>query len=243
MANSVVRLPASESRPDYEKPIIRYMSMASQREEVLQKIIENGIVAVIRAETPEQVKGAVKALKDGGVLSMEITFTVPNAVEMIRQTHEAYGNEILLGAGTVTTPSDAAAAITAGARYIVSPNTNPEIIRLCNVLEAPVMPGAMTPTEVLNAWQAGADIVKVFPAEVLGPRYIKALRGPYPDIRLMPTGGVTAENAGEWLAVGCTVLAAGSSLVDKQAMATGEFEIISDKARQFIKAVQDFRNT
>jgi 2-dehydro-3-deoxyphosphogluconate aldolase/(4S)-4-hydroxy-2-oxoglutarate aldolase len=216
--------------------------MPDNRKETLKHIIDCGIVAVVRAENATQVHGAVRALQEGGVDCIEITFTVPNAVQMIRSCRETYGDSILLGAGTVLTPSDAAAAIAAGACYIVSPNTNREIIQLCNGGKVAVMPGAMTPTEVVLAAQAGADMVKIFPAEILGPAYIKALRAPLPDIPLMPTGGVTAENVGEWLAAGATAVAAGGSLVDKKALSSGNFGVITEKARQFLRGIQQYRN-
>lgn len=209
---------------------------------ILKRIEEIGIVAVVRAETAEQVKGAVKALIDGGISAVEITFTVPNAIEMIRRTKAEYGDDVLLGAGTVLSPANVAGAIGAGAQYIVSPHTSPDIIRLCNEIGVPVMPGAMTPSEVVTAWTAGADIVKLFPGEFLGPKYIKALRAPLPDVRLMPTGGVSADNAADWLAAGATALGAGGSLVDKNALKTGQFEIITEKAREFIRAIQSYRN-
>ncbi|MBI2191435.1 MAG: bifunctional 4-hydroxy-2-oxoglutarate aldolase/2-dehydro-3-deoxy-phosphogluconate aldolase [Planctomycetes bacterium] len=215
--------------------------MAATSKKILDQIIEVGIIAVVRAETKEQVRGAVRALKEGGIPAIEITFTVPNAVEMIRLMHAEYGESILLGAGTVITPADAAAAIAAGAAYIVSPNTSQEIIHFCRGEGVPVMPGAMTPSEIVSAWSAGADLIKIFPAEILGPAFIKAIRAPLPDVRLMPTGGVTAENAAEWLAAGATALAAGGSLVDKKALASGRFEIITDKARQFVQAIQAYR--
>jgi 2-dehydro-3-deoxyphosphogluconate aldolase/(4S)-4-hydroxy-2-oxoglutarate aldolase len=217
--------------------------MSKKKDEVVSQIKELGIVAVVRTETAEQVKGVVSALLEGGVTAIEITFTVPNAVEMIRQTRNEYGDDILLGAGTVTTPSDAAAAIGAGAEYIISPNTNLEIIKLCRELDVAAMPGAMTPTEVVSAWQAGADTIKIFPAEILGPRYIKLLKAPLPNIPLMPTGGVIPGNVGEWFAAGSVAVGVGSALVDKQALATGDFGIIADKAKEFISAIQAYRDS
>jgi 2-dehydro-3-deoxyphosphogluconate aldolase/(4S)-4-hydroxy-2-oxoglutarate aldolase len=208
---------------------------------ILKEIERIGIVAVVRAETAEQVKGAVKALLEGGISAVEITFTVPNAIEMIRQTKKEYGECVLLGAGTVLSPANAAGAMGAGAQYIVSPHTNADIIRLCNKEGIAVMPGAMTPTEVVTAWSAGADIVKLFPAEFLGPKYVKALRAPLPDVRLMPTGGVSPENVAEWLAAGATALGAGGNLVDKNALKTGKFEVITQRAREFVTAVQNYR--
>ncbi|MDP6113834.1 MAG: bifunctional 4-hydroxy-2-oxoglutarate aldolase/2-dehydro-3-deoxy-phosphogluconate aldolase [Planctomycetota bacterium] len=217
--------------------------MPKKKQEVIGQISELGIVAVVRTETAEQVKGVVNALLEGGVIAIEITFTVPNAVEMIRQTRHEYGDDILLGAGTVTTPSNAVAAIGAGAQYIISPNTNLEIIKLCNELDIAAMPGAMTPTEVVSAWQAGADTIKIFPAEILGPRYIKLLKAPLPNVPLMPTGGVVPDNVGEWLAAGSVAVGVGSALVDKQALATGEFGIITEKAKEFLSAIQAYRDT
>src|SRR6266852_5549205 len=170
------------------------MSKESQRREVL----DCGIVAVVRSPDSQQLVEVVRALADGGVTVVEITMTVPNALEVLRQVRQALGERILLGAGTVLDAETARAALLAGAEYIVAPTVNLDVIRLCQRYDKLVMPGAFTPTEILTAWEAGADIVKVFPADVVGPPFFKALRGPLPQVRLMPTGGVDLAWAGSW---------------------------------------------
>src|SRR5438477_5136780 len=163
---------------------------AMSRETTLRRIMDGGIVAVVRSESSASLVKVVQALAEGGVTAAEITFTVPDAVEVIREVRREVGDAIVLGAGTVLDPETARAALLAGAEYIVAPIVNLEVIRLCRRYDKVVMPGALTPTEVLNAWEAGADIVKVFPADVGGPAYLKALHSPLPQVRLMPTGGV-----------------------------------------------------
>src|SRR5436305_11079752 len=155
------------------------------RESTLKRILEGGIVAVVRAESGEWLARVVKALADGGVTAAEITFTVPDAIDVIRQVRREVGDAVVLGAGTVLDPETARAALLAGAEYIVAPTLDVDVIRLCRRYDKVVMPGALTPTEVLTAWEAGADIVKVFPAELGGPSYFQALRGPRPQIRLL----------------------------------------------------------
>ena len=157
------------------------------RELTLSRILEGGIVAVVRSETSEPLVNVVEALAEGGVTAAEVTFTVPDAIDVIRQVRRAVGDSVVLGAGTVLDTETARAAILAGAEYIVAPIVNTEVIRLCRRYDKVVMPGAFTPTEVVSAWEAGADVVKIFPADVGGPAYLKALRGPLPQVRLMRT--------------------------------------------------------
>ena len=160
------------------------------REQHLQRVLDCGIVAVVRFADPGPLVEVVEALADGGVTVAEVTFTVPNALDVIRAAKRQLGDRVLLGAGTVLDPETARAALLAGAEFIVAPTLNLDVIRLCRRYDKLVMPGAFTPTEVLAAWEAGADIVKVFPADVVGPAFFKALRGPLPQVKLMPTGGV-----------------------------------------------------
>src|SRR5437660_1700165 len=160
------------------------------KESQLRQVLDCGIVAVVRSPDSQQLVEVARALADGGVSVVEITMSVPNALEVLRQVRQALGDRLLLGAGTVLDAETARAVLLAGAEYIVAPTLNVEVIRLCNRYDKLVMPGAFTPTEILAAWEAGADIVKVFPADVVGPAFFKALRGPLPQIRLMPTGGV-----------------------------------------------------
>lgn len=208
----------------------------SQREEVMARIRELKLVAVVRS-TAEQVEPIFNALLDGGVECIEITFSVPNAPEMIAMAKARFGDRALLGAGTVRDVQKAIDAIAAGARFVVAPNTDFDVIRLCNERDVPVAPGAFTPTEVQNAWNAGADCVKIFPAGVVGIPYLKALRAPMPDIPLMPTGGVDVDNAADWLRAGAVALGVGGKLVRKDALADGTYGQIAETARKFLAAI------
>jgi 2-dehydro-3-deoxyphosphogluconate aldolase/(4S)-4-hydroxy-2-oxoglutarate aldolase len=203
------------------------------REATLGRILDGGIVAVVRAESGERLVKVVRALAEGGVTAAEITFTVPDAVEVIRQVRRELGEAVVLGAGTVLDPETARAALLAGAEYIVAPTVNLDVIRLCRRYDKVVMPGALTPTEVLSAWEAGADVVKIFPADVGGPGYLKALRGPLPQIRMMPTGGVDLDTAEAFLKAGACCLGVGGSLVEPKAVAAGDFDRIRFLASQF----------
>ena len=211
------------------------------RESTLKRILDGGIVAVVRAESGAALAGVVKALAEGGVTAAEITFTVPDAVEVIRQVRREVGDSVVLGAGTVLDPETARAALLAGAEYIVSPTVNVEVIRLCRRYDKVVMPGAFTPTEVITAWEAGADVVKIFPAEVGGPPYLKALRGPLPQVRMMPTGGVDLNTAEAFLRAGACCLGVGGSLVEPKAVAAGDFARLRDLASRYVAVVRTFR--
>ncbi len=213
------------------------------RDTTLKRILEGGIVAVVRAESGESLIKVVRALAEGGVTAAEITFTVPDAVEVIRQVRQEIGDAIVLGAGTVLDPETARAALLAGAEYIVSPIVNLDVIRLCRRYDKAVMPGAFTPTEVVAAWEAGADVIKVFPADIGGPAYLKALRGPLPQIRLMPTGGVDLNTAESFLKAGACCLGIGSSLVEPKAIASGDFNRLRDLAAQYAAIVRKFRGS
>jgi 2-dehydro-3-deoxyphosphogluconate aldolase/(4S)-4-hydroxy-2-oxoglutarate aldolase len=211
------------------------------RESTLQRILDGGIVAVVRANSGALLANVVKALAEGGVTAAEITFTVPDAVEVIRQVRREVGDSVCLGAGTVLDPETARAALLAGAEYIVAPTVNLDVIRLCRRYDKPVMPGAFTPTEVVAAWEAGADIVKIFPADIGGPGLLKALRGPLPQVRMMPTGGVDLRTAEAFLEAGACCLGVGGSLVEPLAVAEGNFTRIRDLAVQFAAIVRNFR--
>jgi 2-dehydro-3-deoxyphosphogluconate aldolase/(4S)-4-hydroxy-2-oxoglutarate aldolase len=217
--------------------------MAMTRETTLKRILDGGIVAVVRSESAASLVKVVGALGEGGVTAAEITFTVPDAVEVIRQVRREMGDSIVLGAGTVLDPETARAALLAGAEYIVAPVVNLEVIRLCRRYDKLVMPGAFTPTEVLSAWESGADIVKVFPADVGGPAYLKALRGPLPQVRLMPTGGVDLTTAEAFLRAGACCLGVGGSLVEAKAIAAGDFQRIRDLASQFAAVIRRVRQS
>ncbi|HPD14170.1 MAG TPA: bifunctional 4-hydroxy-2-oxoglutarate aldolase/2-dehydro-3-deoxy-phosphogluconate aldolase [Planctomycetota bacterium] len=208
----------------------------SQRTEVMSWVRKHRIVAVVRSTT-DQVRPVVDALLEGGVCCIEITFTVPKAPEVIAIVKRAYAGQVVLGAGTVTDTQRATEAIEAGARYLVAPNTNLDVIRLCAERDVAVMPGAFTPTEIAAAWHAGADCVKLFPAELGGIPYLKAVRAPLPEVPIMPTGGVDVANAAEWLKAGAVALGVGSNLVRKDALASGNYALITQTARQFVAAV------
>lgn len=208
------------------------------REQHLTRVLECGLVAVVRANDPTHLVDVIRALADGGVMIAEVTFTVPNAVDVIRAARDQLGEKVLLGAGTVLDPETARAALLAGAEFIVSPTVNLGVIQLCRRYDKLVFPGAFTPTEILTAWEAGADMVKVFPADVLGPSFFKAMRGPLPHIRLMPTGGVDLNNASDYLRAGACCLGVGSQLVDPKAVARQDYEYLRGLAWQYTQAVR-----
>src|SRR6266481_9879710 len=208
------------------------------KEDQLRRVLDCGIVAVVRSPDSQQLVEATRALADGGVTVVEITMTVPFALDVLRQVRKALGDRVLLGAGTVLDPETARAVLLAGAEYIVSPTVNLQVIRLCQRYDKLVMPGAFTPTEILSAWEAGADIVKVFPAEVVGPAFFKAVRAPLPQVRLMPTGGVNLETAADFLRAGACCLGVGAQLVEPKAVADGDFDRLRELARKYVAIVQ-----
>jgi len=206
----------------------------------LARLLDKRIVAVIRAANPDALVDVAEALLAGGVEILEVTFTVPRAVKVLESIADRLGDRVLLGAGTVLDPETARTALLAGAQFIVAPTTNRDLIELCKRYGKVVLPGALTPTEVLAAWQAGADIVKVFPSDFTGPGYLKALKGPLPQVRLMPTGGVNLKTAEAFLKAGACALGVGGSLVESQAVANHDFARIESLARQYVEIVQGF---
>ncbi len=211
------------------------------KERQLQQVLDCGIVAVVRASDSQQLVEVVRALADGGVTVVEITMTTPGALEVIREVKKSLGDRVLLGAGTILDTETARAALLAGAEYLVSPALNLDVIRLCQRYSKLVMPGAFTPTEILAAWEAGADIVKVFPAEVVGPPFFKAMQGPLPQIRLMPTGGVDLTTAASFLKAGACCLGIGGQLVEPASVARRDFDRLRDLAKQYVQIVQQTR--
>lgn len=206
----------------------------------LQKITDSGLVVVVRAESSEQAGKITEACIKGGVAAIEITFTVPGAVDVIRELSRCYNpDEIIIGAGTILDPETARLAILAGAQYVVSPSLNVETVKLCNRYQVPIMAGAMTIKEVVEAMESGADIVKIFPGEVMGPGFIKALKGPVPQAPVMPTGGVSLENAAEWIKAGCVAVGVGGSLT--AGAKKGDYESITTIARQLIGKIREAR--
>ncbi len=207
----------------------------------LRQVLDSGLVAVVRSPDGSQLVDVCGALAEGGVRVVEITMTVPDALDVVRHVRKALGDRLLLGAGTILDAETARAALLAGAEYLVSPTLNLDVIRLCRRYDKLVMPGAFTPTEILTAWEAGADIVKVFPADVLGPAYFKALRSPLPQIRVMPTGGVDLTTAADFLRAGACCLGVGSQLVEPKAVAARDLDRIRALARQYRDLVDQTR--
>ena len=204
----------------------------------LQKIMDTGVIAIVRVATTQEAIDVCGAVAKGGVKAIEVTMTVPGAIDAIREFKKTATEDILLGAGTVLDPETARAVILAGAEFIVSPNLNLDVIKMAHRYGKVVIPGTFTATEILAAWDAGADIVKVFPAGVVGPQYLKDIKGPFPQIRLTPTGGVTLDNAPQFIRAGAACVSVATALVDKKALAEKKFDVISEKARQFIEAVK-----
>ena len=213
-----------------------------ERSETVRQIEQLGIVAVIRLRDPGKLRAVVDAIVAGGVRALEVTMTVPGAVELIRGLAPTLPNGFLLGAGTVIDAATARAVIDAGAQFVISPVFRREVIAACHERGVPVAPGCFTPTEILDAHEAGADIVKVFPATTLGPQYIKDVRAPLPQLKLMPTGGVSPDNAGDWIRAGAVAVAAGSSLLDAKAIESGRFDVITANARRFVDNVAAARD-
>ena len=207
----------------------------------LARVLQSVIVAVVRAPSGELLADVAQALLSGGVTVMEITFTVPRAERVLEKVADRLADKVLLGAGTVLDPETARVALLAGARFIVSPTVNLDVIRLCQRYDRLVMPGAFTPTEILTAWEAGADIVKVFPSEIAGPAYLKAIHGPLPQVRLMPTGGVNLQTAAEFLKCGACALGIGGSLVEPKAVSSGDLGRIESLARQYVEIIRAAR--
>ena len=194
-------------------------------------------MAVIRLKDPAKLRSVVEAMAGGGVRVLEVTMTVPGAVGLIRELAPTLPDGFLLGAGTVTDAETARAVIDAGASFVVGPIFRPDVIAACHERDVPAMPGCFTPTEIFAAHECGADIVKVFPATALGPQFIRDVRAPLPQIKLMPTGGVTLDNAGDWIRAGAVAVGVGSALLDAKAIADGRFEVITDNARRVVASV------
>lgn len=211
------------------------------RESDLQRVLDTGIVSIIRADSGEQLVDVATALYEGGIDVIEVTFTVPGVLDIIAAVRKKLGDRILLGAGTVLDTETARAAILAGAEFIVTPTVNVDVIRMCNRYSKVIMPGGFTPTEVLTAWEAGADIVKVFPADTGGPSHLKALLGPLPQVKLLPTGGVDLETLPGFIKAGACAVGLGSALVEKQAVASGDMNRIRSLAEQYVDCVRKAR--
>jgi len=208
------------------------------RAEVIKQIKDTGVIPVVRASSADEAMRAIDAIREGGISILEITMTVPGAVALIEQVSKLYGDVATVGAGTVLSPETATACIEAGAKFVVSPALNLDTIACCRRHDVAVMPGALTPTEVVQAWNAGADFVKVFPAGAVGgPSYLRALKAPLPQIELVPTGGVSLKTAADFIKAGAAALGVGSDLVDL----TGQASLITERAKQFVQIVHEAR--
>ena len=213
-----------------------------KKEEVLQQIKDTGVIPVVRATSADEAMRAIDAIREGGIAVLEITMTVPGAIGVIEQVSARYGKDALVGAGTVLDPEIAEACISSGAQFIVSPALNPETIAYCRRHDVAVMPGALTPTEVVQAWSAGADLVKVFPAGAVGgPSYLRSLKAPLPQIELVPTGGVSLKTAADFIRAGAAALGVGADLVDINAIREGQGALITERAKQFMEIVREAR--
>lgn len=213
----------------------------SSRESTVKTIQDLGVVAVIRMKDAGRLRAVIDAIAEGGVRAIEVTMSVPGAVGLIAQLAPALPSSILFGAGTVIDAATARAVIDAGARFIVSPVFRREVIDVCHERDIVVAPGCFSPTEILDAHEYGADVVKVFPATALGPSYIKDIRAPLPQVRLMPTGGVTLDNAGEWIRAGAVAVGVGSALLDAKAVEEGRFDVLVNNARRIVASVASAR--
>lgn len=211
------------------------------KEQYVQALIDTGIVAVIRVNNAEELLDTTIALNKGGVRALEITMTSPGALDAISEATKKLGDEAIIGVGSVLDPETARMAILAGAKFVVGPVLNIDLIKLCQRYSVPCIPGAFTPTEILRAWEAGADVVKVFPATKLGPSFFKDVLGPMPQVRLTPTGGVNLENAGEFIKAGASFVGVGSALVNKKLIAEKKWDELSALAAKFIKTIKAAR--
>jgi 2-dehydro-3-deoxyphosphogluconate aldolase/(4S)-4-hydroxy-2-oxoglutarate aldolase len=211
------------------------------RSQIVAAIEQLGVVAVIRLQDASRLRGVIDALAVGGIRALEVTMTVPGALDLIAAIAPTLPEEFLLGAGTVLDSATTQRAIDAGAQFVVSPIFRPEVITTAHRCEKPAMPGCFSPTEIQTAWEAGADIVKVFPATSLGPGFLRDVRGPLPHVKLMPTGGVSIENADEWIRAGAVAVGVGSALVDAKSVTAGDYASITERAKRIVANVQDVR--
>jgi 2-dehydro-3-deoxyphosphogluconate aldolase/(4S)-4-hydroxy-2-oxoglutarate aldolase len=213
-----------------------------KKEAILSAIMEIGIVPVVRTDSAEGAIHAIEAVYRGGIRAAEITMTVPGAIRALEKLADEFGDRIVLGAGTVLDPETARACILAGAEFLVSPSLNVATIEIARRYSKIIMPGALSPTEVLAAWQAGGDIIKIFPCSAVGgAKYIKALRAPFPQIEMIPTGGVTLETAGDFLKAGACAVAVGAELIDSAHIHKGRFDVFEERARRFLDAIAQAR--
>jgi 2-dehydro-3-deoxyphosphogluconate aldolase/(4S)-4-hydroxy-2-oxoglutarate aldolase len=211
-------------------------------QQILRSITEIGIVPVVRTSTADQALKAIEAIYRGGIRSAEVTMTVPGAIKVLEKLADEFGDKIILGAGTVLDPETARACMLAGAQFFVTPNLRKSTIEICKRYSKVICIGALTPTEVVTAWESGADVVKIFPADAVGgAKYIKALKGPLPQVEMIPTGGVNVDTAGDFLKAGACAVAVGGELVNAKLIAEGDYSAIEERARQLLEAVRKAR--
>jgi 2-dehydro-3-deoxyphosphogluconate aldolase/(4S)-4-hydroxy-2-oxoglutarate aldolase len=211
------------------------------KDQIIDGLLTPGVVAIIRADNSEQLIDASRALIDGGVSGIEITMTTPNALQVIADVRRTFGDKVLAGVGSILDAKTAQAAIEAGAEYVITPVLKPDVIAYCNRVGKPIFSGSYTPTEAQTAYELGADFIKIFPADGLGPKYIQAIRGPLPHLKIVPTGGVDVNTAGDFIKAGCVAVAAGSSLISKDILKNRDWTKLTSLASQFIAAVAKAR--
>jgi 2-dehydro-3-deoxyphosphogluconate aldolase / (4S)-4-hydroxy-2-oxoglutarate aldolase len=211
------------------------------KQAILKRITDLGLLAVLRAPDPAGARRAVDALVEAGVLGIEITYSTPDAAPVIADVKQSYGDEVLVGAGTLITQAQVAEAAEAGASYLVSPGLDDEVVASMQTTSLPAMAGVLTPTEVMRGVRLGLDVMKLFPGSLGGPSYLRSLRGPFPDVPFMPTGGVSADNVGDWLAAGAVAVGAGSELASAGDISSGDFAGIREKGRRFLRAIREAR--
>jgi len=211
------------------------------KQEIIERLLDPGVVAIIRTDSSDHLLQIATALHQGGISALEVTMTTPNAIEAIAEINARFQKTLLVGVGTVLDPETARAAILAGAEFVVTPVSNPRVIKMCARYGKPIFSGAMTPTEALATHEAGADFVKLFPADNLGPQYVRNLLAPLPMLQIIPTGGVTPEMAEEYLRAGCVAVGAGSTLITKEAVRKGDWNGISQTAARFVAAARKVR--
>ena len=212
-----------------------------RKSEIIRRLLDPGIVAIIRADNSAQLVDATRALIDGGVTAVEVTMTTPNALQVIRDTTQQLGEKLLMGVGTVLDDVTARLAMEAGAQFVVTPTFRPDVVTICRRYGKPVMSGCYTPTEALTAHEAGSDFIKIFPADGLGPSYIKSILAPLPQLEIVPTGGVTAKNCAEFIKAGCVAVGAGSSLVSKDILQKKDWAGLTQLAAEFVAALKQAR--
>lgn len=215
--------------------------LQASRRQILDRILKSAVVAVIRMADSSRLIRVIQAVRAGGITAIEVTMTTPNALEVIAEVAAAE-KDVEIGVGSVLDAETAERAVEAGARYVVSPIFKPEIVQAAHALGVPAMPGAFTPTEIQEAWEAGADVVKVFPADIVGMKFFSAVKAPMPHLQLMPTGGVSLTNAGDWIRAGACAVGVGSALLDKEAIATGDYGRLTENARTLRHSVEEGRS-